>query len=324
MTPAYSIKEIGSKLRVLLEKAVKKNLAEGILLSGGLDTSILAVITSKFTSLKAFTVALRGAPAPDIGYAKFIAEHLGLKHLIYNFDENTLSEALPNVIKITKSYDPMEIRNSVAIFLALKFAKNHGVNTIMSGDGCDELFAGYSFLFNLRKNRLGRELQKLWETMSFSSIPLAEAFKMKVKLPYLDPEFKSFATEIDPRYKVRSEKGQIWGKWILRKSFENILPKEIVWRAKTPIEYGSGTTILPNLFNEKIPNQEFERKQRKYLGKDKVTIRDKEQLFYYEIFRQVIGVPHPYNPQARTCPQCNSNVPNDATYCRTCGAYPIR
>jgi asparagine synthase (glutamine-hydrolysing) len=147
---------------------------------------------------------------------------------------------------------------------------------------------------------------------------------MNVKLPYLDPEFKSFAMEIEPQYKVRSEKGQIWGKWILRKSFENILPKEIVWRAKTPIEYGSGTTMLPNLFDQKISDQKFEGKQRKYLEKDKVTIRDKEQLFYYEIFRRVIGVPHPYNPQGRTCPQCNSNVPKAASYCRTCGAYPIR
>jgi len=318
-----SIKEICSALRLLLEEAIKKNPAEGILLSGGLDTSILAVIASRFTPLKAFTVALKGAPAPDIEYAKLIAERLELKHFIYKFDENAVSEALPKVIGITKSFDPMEIRNSITIFLALKFAKNHGINIIMSGDGCDELFAGYSFLFNLRKNKLAQELRKLGEVMSFSSIPLAKAFKMEVKLPYLDPAFKSFAMEIDPKYKVRKEKGQTWGKWILRKSFENLLPKDIVWRPKTPIEYGSGTTILPTLFDRKMSNQEFERKRVEYLSKDKVAIRDKEQLFYYEIFRKVIGVPQPSNPRARTCPQCNSNVPTNATYCHTCGAYPI-
>ncbi|MBS7643001.1 hypothetical protein KEJ26_00195 [Candidatus Bathyarchaeota archaeon] len=323
MTSTNSVSEICSRLRLLLEEAVKKNPTEGILLSGGLDTSVLAVIASKFTPLKAFTVALKGVPAPDIEYAKLIAEHLGLQHFIYIFDENAVLEALPKVIEITKSFDPMEIRNSLTIFLALKFAKNHGINTIMAGDGCDELFAGYSFLFNLGKNRLIQELQKLGEVMSFSSILLAEALKIEVKLPYLYPAFKSFAMEIDPKYKVRREGGQTWGKWIIRKSFENLLPKEIVWRPKTPIEYGSGTTTLPTLFNQKISNQEFERKREEYLSKDKVIIRDKEQLFYYEIFRKVVGIPQPYNSKAKICPYCNSNVPLDATYCRTCGAYPI-
>jgi asparagine synthase (glutamine-hydrolysing) len=307
----------------LLEKAVERNLTEGILLSGGLDTSILAATASKFRSLKAFTAALRNAPAPDIKYATLMASNLEFKHFIHYFDKNELYDAIQRVIKVMRSFDPMEIRNSVTIYVALREARDEGVSSVMTGDGCDELFAGYSFLFALKKEELELELQKIWDVMSFSSIPLAKALDIEVRLPYLDSKFKSFAMKLDTRYKIRYERGRIWGKWILRKTFENILPQEIVWRVKTPIERGSGTTILQSLFSREISDMEFEEKRDRYLKKDKVWIRDKEQLFYYEIYRSTIGVPHPTNLEEKICPQCNSNIPEKATYCRICGAYPI-
>jgi asparagine synthase (glutamine-hydrolysing) len=307
----------------LLEDSVKRNLAEGILLSGGLDTSILALIASRFASLKAFTVALEGAPAPDVQYASLMARRLGLKHFIYYFDERELHDAIKAVVATVKSFDPMEVRNSIAIYEALKLAKQEGLSSVISGDGCDELFAGYDFLVKMEEEKLKLELSKLWNLMSFSSIPLAQTLGIQAKLPYLDPELKRFAMEIDWRYKVRSEKGQLWGKWILRKAFEGILPVEIVWRAKVPIEMGSGTTILPEMFNQKISDEEFEEKRKKYLKHDKVVIRDKEQLFYYEIYRSTVGIPYLLSSQGRKCPQCGSNVNGEAAYCRTCGAYPI-
>ncbi|MFQ6080538.1 MAG: asparagine synthase-related protein [Candidatus Bathyarchaeia archaeon] len=318
-----SINEVCFKLQFLLEEAVKRNLAEGILLSGGLDTSVLAATASKFVSLKAFTVALQGAPAPDVEYATLMANNLRLKHFIRYFDKGELYDAIPHVVRILKSFDPMEIRNSVTIYVGLRMAREDGISTIMTGDGCDELLAGYDFLFDLEKEQLDLELQKLWNVMFFSSIPLAKALKIRAKLPYLDPDFKSFAMKLDSRYKIRRERGRIWGKWILRKAFENILPEEVVWRIKTPIEYGSGTTVLPSLFDQNISNGEFEEKRSKYLEDDRVVIRSKEQLFYYELYRSVIGVPHPTDSKRKICPQCNSNVAEKATYCRTCGAYPI-
>ena len=168
------------------------------------------------------------------------------------------------------------------------------------------------------------ELQKLWHVMSFSSIPLGKALGIEVRLPYLDSNLKSYAMTLDSRYKINSERGRIWGKWILRKAFQDILPEEIVWRVKTPIEKGSGTTILSSLLSRKIPDLEFEEKRVKYLEKDRVTIRDKEQLFYYEIYRAALGAPQPIDPGGKLCPQCNSNVAEKATYCQTCGAYPIQ
>jgi len=317
-----SVQDTCFKLRLLLEESVKRNLSEGMLLSGGLDTSVLAVIASRFVSLKAFTVGFEGAPAPDIEYATLVAHKLRLKHLVYYFSEDELYDAIQKVVETVKSFDPMEIRNSVAVYVGLKVMKEHGISAVMTGDGCDELFAGYSFLFNLEKEQLDLELQKLWNAMCFSSVPLARALGLEAKLPYLDPDFKSFAMKLDSEYKIRSERGRTWGKWILRKAFEGILPEKVVWRVKTPIEHGSGTTTLPMLFDQKISDEEFEGKKRKFRGKDKVLIRDKEQLFYYEVYRSVIGTPHP-NLKGKVCPQCNSNVTEKATYCRTCGAYPI-
>jgi asparagine synthase (glutamine-hydrolysing) len=307
----------------LLEEAVKRNLAEGILLSGGLDTSVLAVVASKFTLLKAFTVAFQGFPAPDVKYATLMANRLHLTSFVHYFGEDELYEAFRAVVKTMRSFDPMEVRNSAAILIGLKMAKEKGVNSVMTGDGCDELFAGYSFLFDLEKEKLDLELKKLWEAMSFSSVPLAKTLDAEAKLPYLDPDFKAFAMKLDSRFKVKTEKGNVWGKWIVRKAFENILPKEIVWRFKMPIEQGSGTTVLPSVFNQKIADMEFKEKRSKYLDKDKVMIRSKEQLVYYEIYRAVVGVPHPIDPGGKLCTQCNSNVAWNSSYCRTCGAYPI-
>jgi len=318
-----SIDELCFELRFLLEEAVKKNLADGILLSGGLDTSVLAVIASKFVALKALTVALLGAQAPDVKYATLVANNLHLKHFIHYFDEDELHDAIRAVVKTMRSFDPMEIRNSITIYVGLRVAREEGINTAMTGDGCDELFAGYSFLFDLEKEQLDLELQKLWSVMSFSSVQLGRTLGVEARLPFLDPDFKSFAMKLDSRYKIRSERGLKWGKWILRKAFEDALPEEVVWRVKTPIEQGSGTTILPSLFNQKVSDTEFRDKRSKYLENDKVVIRDKEQLFYYEIYRSAIGVPRPTDPRGKLCPQCNSNVAEKATYCRTCGAYPI-
>jgi len=317
------VDDVCSKLRILLEKAVENNPADGILLSGGLDTSILAVIASKFFSLKSITIAFQNSSAPDVEYAVLMASKLGLKHIIHVFNEDELYDAIAMVVKTMKSFDPMEIRNSVTIYVGLRVAKKNGVSTIMTGDGSDELLAGYSFFFGLEREKLDLELKKMWNVMVFSSLPLAKTLGMEAKLPYLDQDFKDFAMKLDSQYKIQTENGRTYGKWILRKAFEENLPREVAWRVKTPIEYGSGTTTLPNIFNKKISDTEFDEKRRRYLAQDRVTIRDKEQLFYYEVYRSLIGVPYQTSIKGKTCPQCNSNIAENATYCRICGAYPL-
>lgn len=323
MRPVEDLSELCSKLRALLEGAVRRNLSEGILLSGGLDTSVLAALASRLAPLVAFTVGFDGAPAPDIEYASMLSSRLRLRHVVHRFSERELYEAVRKVVEVVRSFDPVEVRNSAAIYVGLRLAKEHGVGTVMTGDGCDELFAGYSFFFNLSEEELGLELQRLCSSMSFSSVPLARSLGLEARLPFLDPELRAFAMSIGPRYKVRREGGRVYGKWILRKAFEGVLPSEILWRDKAPIEVGSGTAVLPQLFEQRITDAEFEARRREYLEEDGVSIRSKEQLFYYEVYRSVLGPPRPASPGERACPFCRSSVAERATYCRTCGAYPI-
>ncbi|NIM44800.1 MAG: hypothetical protein GTN80_03070 [Nitrososphaeria archaeon] len=318
-----SIESVCTTIRSLLKEAVKRNLTEGILLSGGLDTSILAALTSNYAHLKAFTVALDEAPAPDIEYATLMARHLRLEHIIHVINTVEMHYALREVIETMQSFDPVEVRNDLTVFIALKTAKENDVSSVMTGDGADELFAGYSFLYELKGEKLDQNLEKMWDVMRFSSLLLAENLGIDVRLPYLDHDFKAYAMALDSRLKVQTKDGKRWGKWILRKTFENELPKEVTWRIKTPIEHGSGTTTLPSFFCQKTTDKEFEEKKQRYLEDDGVTIRDKEHLYYYEIYRSTFGRPRPSDPEARICPQCNSNVPKKTSFCRTCGAYPI-
>jgi asparagine synthase (glutamine-hydrolysing) len=320
-----NVDEVAAELRELLEKSVKKNLTKDMLFSGGIDTSILATIISKYVRIRGFTCAFKQANALDIKYAKLMAKRLNIEHYMNPFDEDQVFDVIPDVVKVLESFDPMEVRNSITITIGLKFAKSYGSTKLITGDGADELFAGYHMYYRYvgNKEKLSDKLKRMWEIMAFSSVPLGKSLGIEVRAPFLDPEVQKFAMNMDPRYNVQEERGEVWGKWILRKAYEDVLPPEVRWRDKNPIEVGSGTTILPKYMAKKISDSEFASKKKKILETDNVTIRDKEQLVYYEAYREVVGVPHPEDPDARTCPQCNSNVPENATVCKTCGAYPI-
>ena len=321
-----SLNQICSEIRHLIDKVVKKNLTKGILFSGGLDTSIVAFAASKYTNLEALTVAFENSPALDLQYSKLMANLLKMHHKIHFFGEEEMNSAIQEVIKILRVFDPMDVRNSVATYVGLKFAKENGMQSVMTGDGLDELLAGYSWLFDLNEKELMARLSNMWEVMQFSTIPLAQSLGMVAKPPFLDPEFKSFAFSTDPKLMIRSERGKTWGKWIIRKAYEGLLPDEIVWRIKTPIEFGSGTTIFPQVFSKKISDKYFQNKAKRYLEADQVTIRDKEHLFYYEVFRSLFGIPAEFfkDAEGKLCPYCNSKGVNERSkFCKVCGAYPI-
>jgi len=306
-----------------MEASVKRNLSDGLLLSGGLDTAIIAYLMVKWRKPYCVTVALEGAPAPDIPYAKLIAADLGLKHALHYFGEDELDEAISATIRVLKTFDPMEVRNSAAAYVALKTAKDLGLKSVMTGDGGDELFAGYSFLFNLTRDQLDSALKKMWSQMRFSSVPLGKALGVEVRPPFLDPQFRASAEKIDVTLKVRKDKGQTWGKWVLRKAFEGIISKEVAWRVKAPLEVGTGTATLPAFFDARITDAEFRRKKAEYLAEGGVVIRDKEHLKYYEAFRSIHGIPGVATRGDKKCPGCGTGVAISTTFCRTCGAYPV-
>ena len=284
-----SVAATTSKLRDLFEDAAKRNLADCVLLSGGLDTSIVTLNARKYSTLAGITVCL--GQAPDEKFARIIAERFGLEHTIVRIDERDAEAAIRDVVKIMRSFDPMEIRNDATIMIGLRKAKDLGFRSVLTGDAGDELFAGYSFLFNKEQEELEQYLADLWEIMRFASVPLAASLGLEARLPFLDPALKEFAMKIPVELKIREEQGIMYGKWILRKAFEQSLPREIVWRTKMPIEQGSGTTILTEVLRDKISDEEFNARRKRYLESDGVKLTDKEHLAYYEVFRSIFGSP---------------------------------
>lgn len=321
-------REVAIELRGLVIEAIQNTLGDSILLSGGLDTSIIAAVVKSTirinTDFKAFTVTLKGAHSPDTEYSDLVSNQFQIPHRIDSIDLIELEGALPEVISVLKSFDPMEIRNSIVAYLGMKRARSEGYSKIMTGDAADELFAGYNFVFKKPEREARETLSHLWKVMHFSSVPLARSLGMEAKIPFLyGPLMKYAMREVDFHMLLGEKEGQVFGKYILRLAFEDLLPPSITWRIKTPIEFGSGTTVLPKLYSQMINDAEFFEKRKTYFERDHVRLRDKEQLKYYEIFRKVNGPQSSLNPDERACPACNFNVPDDATFCTTCGEYPI-
>lgn len=310
-------------LREIIDKAVHETMGDSILLSGGLDTSIVAVLAQRWRKIHAYTVILNNAPAPDLPYAKQIAEKFSLPHTVFSFDVSEIDEGLRHVIRTLQTFDPMEVRNSLTVFLGLWRAKEDGCRAVMTGDASDELFAGYSFVYRLPHGRMRESLERMWGAMSFSSIPLARSLGIEAKLPFLQPSLREFAEKLDPTSLVGSREGELFGKYVLRIAFQNDLPSEVVWRTKTPIEFGSGTTILPQYYAQAIHDGSFVSERNEFEKIDHVKIRDKEHLRYYQTYRELFGPPHPEHQERRICPSCTSNVPETTNFCTTCGAYPI-
>jgi len=304
------------KLRELLENEVKRNISDGcdgILLSAGLDTSVLAYIASKNNNnMKAWTLKFK--TGDDAEYAKRLCPILGIEHYVLNIDEENLTGNLKETIKILSVFDPMEIRNSVAIYTILKFAKKY-VSSVMTGDGADELFFGYDFLIKMEKGERENYAKKMWKNMHFSSNDFGRFFNMKIFAPYLSDEVKKYAISLDEKMKIKNKVG----KWILRKAYENLLPNDFVWRKKTPIEYGSGTTVLTDIFDDKIKDADFIQRKLTYEKEDEVIIRDKEHLYYYEIFKEIFGNVKEAKEDEIKCKGCGARIEHKNSFCRICG-----
>ena len=245
--------DIRDQLRSKLKEATEKNKTDGILLSGGLDTSILAFIAKPKI---AFTVALKDSQASDLIYSEKVSSLLGIEHKKMEFTIEEALNALPEVIRILKTFD-LALPNDLSIYFALKFAKELTADSyqlsVMTGDGSDELFAGYSYMASLPPKELERYIKRLSENWHFSANELGEVLGIEIKQPFLDKDFVRFALEISPELKVK--KGI--GKYILRESFENLIPSEIVWRKKEPIEYGSGSTKLHEVISNLVSDEDF-------------------------------------------------------------------
>ena len=304
----------------ILTNAVNECKSDWIALSGGLDSSILAHLR-KDQKPQTMTIITKDFLGTDLTFAQIIAKHLGLPLSLIQVSMEEVLDSINETIKILGNYNDIEIRNSIVPYIYLTTLKKKGVDSVITGDGADEVFAGYNFLLKKSDEEIGEELKRIKKIMHFPSKDIARSLNMKVETPFLNEELIKFSDDIEISKKINVKDGKKFGKWILRETFEKYLPNNITWREKSPMQDGSGTNNLTGLFNTIITDDIFTQKKTRILEEDGVYIRTKESLHYYECFRKTNSVKK--SNSDNRCPDCNYEIAPNSRFCRMCGKFPI-
>lgn len=300
------------KVRNGLESAVKQQLMSdvpyGVLLSGGLDSSIIAAITQKFSKkriesdskeaawwpqLHSFAIGLEGSP--DLIAAQKAADYIGTVHHEVHFTIQEALDALPDVIYHIETYDITTVRASTPMYLLARVIKSMGIKMVLSGEGSDELFGGYLYFHKAPDAKefheeLVRKMSKLHLYDCLRANKSLMAWGVEGRVPFLDKEFIDIAMSLNPSDKMNirlSDGKQRMEKWILRKAFEDMLPEEICWRQKEQFSDGVGYNwidTLKKMTEEKVSDAEFARRENRFPVNPPKT---KEEYYYREIYSKL-------------------------------------
>lgn len=295
-----------------LEKAVKRQLMSdvpyGVLLSGGLDSTVIAAVTQKFAKkrietgslkdawwpqLHSFAVGLEGSP--DLAAAKKAADFIGTVHHEIHFTVQEALDALEDVIYHIETYDITTVRASTPMYLLARVIKSMGIKMVLSGEGSDELFGGYLYFHKAPDARefheeLVRKMSRLHLYDCLRANKSLSAWGVEGRVPFLDKEFIDIAMNLNPDDKMSiplPDGTQRIEKWIVRKAFEDILPPEICWRQKEQFSDGVGYSWIDTLketAEQKVSNAEFERRSMRFPVNTPAT---KEEYYYRDIFSRL-------------------------------------
>ncbi len=286
-------------VRDIIERSVRNRVdfarPTAALLSGGMDSSVIALVSTKLLrerfgdAARLKTFAMGVGESTDIVNARVVAEHVGSDHeeLIVDLDE--LVAAIPQVIYQLESFDPSLVRSSVSNYLISKRAKEEGIEVLLSGEGGDEIFCGYTYLKDFPEEELtARQLECLGYLHNNASLRLDrmnQCHSVRVVAPLISGELLAYALRIPPRYKQKLEGSSKTEKWIFRKAYEEMLPESIVWRGKQEFSQGSGSAgLLPDYFDRTVDDAEFAEARERY-----PVIRSKEEWYYFRIFTEHFG-----------------------------------
>ncbi|RZP09000.1 MAG: asparagine synthase B [Flavobacteriales bacterium] len=291
-------------LQIALENAVHRQLMSdvpyGVLLSGGLDSSITSALAKKYSKnriesndvksawypqLHSFAVGLKGSP--DLIAAQKVADHIDSIHHEITFTVQEGLDAIRDVIYHLETYDVTTIRASTPMYLMARVIKSMGIKMVLSGEGADEIFGGYLYFHKAPDSKefheeTVRKLDKLYQYDCLRANKSLAAWGIEGRVPFLDKEFIDVAMRINPKDKmITSEKME---KWVLRKSFEKYLPESVAWRQKEQFSDGVGydwIDSLKDLVNEKVSDDMF--KNAKFTFPFQ-TPMSKEEYYYRSIF----------------------------------------
>ena len=310
------------KLRQALEDAVERQLMAdvpyGVLLSGGLDSSIISAIAKKFAAMRiesgnteaawwpqlhSFAVGLVGSP--DLAAARKVADHIGTIHHEITFTIQEGLDAIRDVIYHIETYDVTTIRASTPMYLLARFIKSMGVKMVLSGEGADEIFGGYLY-FHKAPNaeefhkETVRKLDKLHLYDCLRANKSLAAWGVEGRVPFLDKEFLDVAMRLNPKDKMAGN-GKM-EKWILRKAFEDYLPESVAWRQKEQFSDGVGYNwidTLRTLTSAQVSDAQMARVNERFPVNPPMT---KEEYYYRSLFEKQF----PSNQAARCVPSVPS------------------
>jgi asparagine synthase (glutamine-hydrolysing) len=291
------------RLSVLLERAVEERLIEGVevgvWLSGGVDSSVVAALASPMKNrLHTFSAGVEGAS--DLVYARQVAEHIGAIHQERTYTLADVLDVIDKVIYQLESFDMALVRSAVANYLVAELAAEH-VPLVLSGEGGDELFAGYAYQKEFTGDvELTLSVQDAIASLHNTALQRvdrsASAHTTRAVMPFLDPDVVRYALAVPSRWKIRGAKGI--EKWPLRQALSDRLPSEIIWRGKVKFWQGAGAAHMLAAYAETIiTDGEF---QDARVSQDGFHLRSKEELFYYQIFVSIFGNRVPLEEMGRT------------------------
>jgi len=295
-----------AKLRKALEAAVHRQLMSdvpyGVLLSGGLDSSITSAIAKKYADkriesedtegawwpqLHSFAIGLEGSP--DLAAAQKVADHLKTVHHEIKFTIQEGIDAIRDVIYHLETYDITTIRASTPMYLMARAIKAMGIKMVLSGEGADEIFGGYLYFHKAPTakdfhDENVRKLDKLHMYDCLRANKSLASWGIEGRVPFLDKEFMDVAMSINPQDKMIN--GERMEKWVLRKAFEDMLPESVAWRQKEQFSDGVGYSwidTLKEMVNEQVTDEKLANAKYKFPIQ---TPTSKEEFYYRSIFAE--------------------------------------
>lgn len=285
-----SIEEAEEQLRELLYAAVKRALETSgeaaIFLSGGVDSSIIVAAAQHISGNKIPTYVAGIEGSPDLENARKVAEYFKTKHKQLVYSNKDILEVLWEIIYYLESFDVELINSSIANYFVSKLAQSDDIKVILSGEGADELFAGYHFLKQYKdENNFSFKLHELLKGLhngGFQRVDrMAKAHSLEVEMPFMDPQVVKLALQLPARWKISENE---MGKWLLRKAFCCVVPEKIIWRRKAQFGVGTGTEkTMHKIIDDIVSEEEFNHACQ---NESEINFKSKEEYYYYKIFKK--------------------------------------